>query len=388
MGLFPDSVIARSIELYTARISAKSKAIYWIIITGILLGLMCLPFISVDISVQARGLFQADIEKQTVSASVHGRVIYSGIQTGDKLEQGDTIIVMDSEGLRAQLRALETLANENERSIRDLEYLADKEIDITNVTRPALLTRRYAAEKASFIRQMKIQNQRYRNGKTEFIRDSVLFEQNVISAADYENSLNRYILEKQNTDQLRLAQLSQWQNDLTNRYADDRKLRAEIGIKLEEISYRTVVSPVRGTIIHSEDIQRGSFVAAGQKIAEISPESQIIAVFYVAPSDIGFINRGQRVRLQVDAYNYHQWGMLDGRITEISDDLIYDNVSAYFRIKCAPDRPFLSLKNGVTSEVTKGMTFTARVMITRRTLFDLLFDKADKWFNPYTGRNQ
>lgn len=388
MRLFPDSVIVRSIELYTARISARSKAIYWMIITGIILALLCLPFIKVDISVQARGLFQADIEKQILSAPVHGRVIYSGIQTGDKVEPGDTIIIMDTEVLNAQLHALEILAIENDRSIHDLEFLANEEFAFIDIPSHSILTRRYNAEKDSYKRQLKIQNQKYRNVKAEFSRDSILFQQNVISAADYEYSMNRYNLEKQNTDQLRLFQLSQWQNDLTDRYAESRRLKAEIDIKLEEIGYRTVVSPVRGTIIHSEDVQQGSFIAAGQKIAEISPESQVVAVFYVEPSDIGFINTGQTVRMQVDAYNYHQWGMLEGKITEISDDLIYDNVSAHFRIKCTPDKPFLSLKNGVTSEVIKGMTFTARVMVTQRTLFDLLFDKADKWFNPYTGKNQ
>jgi len=30
------------------------------------------------------------------------------------------------------------------------------------------------------------------------------------------------------------------------------------------------------------------------------------------------------------------------------------------------------------------MSFNARIVVIRRSLFHLLFDKADKWFNPYT----
>jgi hypothetical protein len=77
--------------------------------------------------------------------------------------------------------------------------------------------------------------------------------------------------------------------------------------------------------------------------------------------------------------------MLDGSIIDISDDMIVENGStAYFRIKCRPDKTSLSLKNGQTASVKKGMSLNARIVVTRRSLFNLLFDKTDKWFNPYS----
>jgi membrane fusion protein, peptide pheromone/bacteriocin exporter len=388
MKLFPDSVLNNSIQVYTAGISVKTRIIYWIVILSMVTGLICLPLISVDISVQARGLFQAEIEKQIINAPVNGRVAYAGIQTGNKVDAGDTIFIMDAKGLMAQFQALESIFNENSRSVRDLEILTLENGIYSETSGHALHTSRYISELASFKRKLEIQNHKYQNSKTEYRRSALLFKQNVISAADYENSLIGYKLEGENLEQIKLIQLAQWQNDLAFRNDEAGKLKAEMDINTEEIRYRIVVSPVSGTIIQSADIQKGSFIAAGQKIAEISPSSDLVAVFFVSPADIGFIKKGQRVRLQVDAYNYHQWGMLEGEILEISDDLISDNATAYFRIKCRPEKSYLSLRNGVTSEIMKGMTFTARIMVTRRSLLNLLFDKADKWFNPYTGNNQ
>ncbi len=77
--------------------------------------------------------------------------------------------------------------------------------------------------------------------------------------------------------------------------------------------------------------------------------------------------------------------MLQGSIIDISDDMIIeDGSSAYFRIKCKPATTFLSLKNGHKANVKKGMSVNTRIVVIKRSLYNLLFDKADKWFNPYT----
>ncbi|MGF1587039.1 MAG: HlyD family secretion protein [Bacteroidales bacterium] len=388
MELLPDSVIHNSIEVYSSRISRKSRVIYLIIIVSLIATLASLPLISVDISVQARGLFQADIEKQDITAPVNGRVAFTNIHTGNTVVAGETIFTMDAGGLEAQLSALESIHNEHMRSIYDLENLTGSNHQIATSNIHDLLTPRYISELESYWRQIEMQIQIFQSSEIEYRRDSVLFMQNVISKADYERTFHRYNLDKEKIQQIKLTQQAKWQYDLATRYDEKRRLKAEMDYKKEEIGYRLVMSPVAGTIIQSSDIQTGSFIAAGQKIAEISPESELVAIFFVNSSDIGFIEKGQTVRLQVDAYNYHQWGMLEGKISEISDDIISDNSSAFFRIKCKPEKAFLQLRNGVTSEVSKGMTFTARVMVTRRSLFELLFDKADKWFNPYSGKNQ
>jgi HlyD family secretion protein len=64
--------------------------------------------------------------------------------------------------------------------------------------------------------------------------------------------------------------------------------------------------------------------------------------------------------------------------------IVEDGSVAYFRVKCKPEKTFLSLKNGYKAEIKKGMSLSTRILVIRRSLYHLLFDKADKWFNPYT----
>jgi HlyD family secretion protein len=109
-----------------------------------------------------------------------------------------------------------------------------------------------------------------------------------------------------------------------------------------------------------------------------------VATCYLKPDDIGLIHTGQKVRLQVDAFNYNEWGFLNAEIIDISDDMIVeDGSTAYFRIRCMPEQTSLFLRNGTEAQIKKGMSFNSRIFVTRRSLFNLLFDKADKWMNPY-----
>ena len=80
MDLIPYSLTSLCLESYFIRITSGSRIIYWIIIGMIITGIALLPFIYVDVSVQARGYFQSDIEKQVVYTPFQGRVVFTSIQ--------------------------------------------------------------------------------------------------------------------------------------------------------------------------------------------------------------------------------------------------------------------------------------------------------------------
>jgi HlyD family secretion protein len=58
------------------------------------------------------------------------------------------------------------------------------------------------------------------------------------------------------------------------------------------------------------------------------------------------------------------------------------NEQPVFRVRCSLDTKFLQLKNGYKGDLKKGMTLTGRFYLTDRSLWQLLFDKVDKWVNP------
>jgi HlyD family secretion protein len=385
MDLIPFSISESSLETYLVKITTRSRIIYWIITGMILIGIAILPFVYVDVSVQARGYFQSDLEKQVVYTPIQGKIIYASIRNGETVKKGDTLLIIDTETIRAQHASLLQRIAENDSSMLDLGKLTKISSIEKQSFQARLITQRYKAEFANLRNQQTIQFQKYEKKKTEHRRNELLYHQQIIPDIEYENSLYSLNSEKDNLNQLLFSQKSLWQNDLTLRRNESVTLLADLKQCSESLTNRIILAPTGGDIIQSSDLQTGSIVSPGQKIAEISPEGELIATCFVKPADIGLIHEKQKVKIQVDAFNFNEWGMLQGEIFDISDDMIVENGSvAYFRIKCKPEKTFLSLKNGYKADIKKGMSLNTRILVIRRSLYHLLFDKADKWFNPYT----
>ncbi len=389
MEMIPSSLTEYTLENYLIRITPKSRIIYWIIIFFISADLIILPFIYVDIVVQARGYFQSEIEKQTVYSPFQGKITYTSVRNGIEIEKGDTLFIIDSETIKAQKNALQKKILENSMAIADLEKLTMIDRNNIQLDTDNFGTKRYYSEFAKMKNSLAIQFQKYQKSSADHRRNEILHNQNIIADADFETSRYIFKSDEENLNQVLVLHKNQWQDDLMERKNDAIEMQADLQSYLEQINNRVVVAPVHGEIIRSSDIQPGAIVAVNQMIAEISPAGDLIATCFIKPGDIGLIHPDQKVKIQIDALNHNEWGLLDATIIDISDDMIVeDGANAYFRIKCKPGKTYLSLKNGICAEIKKGMSFNARIIVTRRTLFNLLFDKAEKWFNPYNKNDE
>jgi HlyD family secretion protein len=47
-----------------------------------------------------------------------------------------------------------------------------------------------------------------------------------------------------------------------------------------------------------------------------------------------------------------------------------------------PDRDYLKAREGLRGSLKKGMTVTARFFVARRSLWELLYESLDNFFNP------
>ena len=84
----------------------------------------------------------------------------------------------------------------------------------------------------------------------------------------------------------------------------------------------------------------------------------------------------------MDAFNAREWGIVPGKIYEISSDFLMLENQPVYRAKCMLEQNSLQLGNGYSAELKKGMTFQARCLVARRTLLQLLSDKTNNWLNP------
>jgi HlyD family secretion protein len=128
-------------------------------------------------------------------------------------------------------------------------------------------------------------------------------------------------------------------------------------------------------------------VGAGQALGAVSPDDALLVEAHVLSRDAGLVTLGQAVRLQVDAYAYTWWGTLEGTVTAIGgDSLVSDRAPPGFKVLIRPAATALVLRNGTRAELRKGLTVSARFLVARRSVLQLLYDEAGAWLNPQDRR--
>jgi HlyD family secretion protein len=380
LKIFPDSIINNSTEKIIADYRKKTNAIYLTVLFFILAAIVALFFIKIQIGVSASGIIKPKGERNLLTAPITGKLILINLYENASVKKDDTLFIVESPTITAQLPALTKRKGELTDMISDLQKLVSTQrINIASLA-SSIYTQSYYFYKA----QLADHQHKEQVAQTNYSRQKKLYLNKVIPLSEFEQAT----ADKNNVELARKSFQNsikaQWQSEL-NGFKNELR---EVNAKIDQINIQhdeTVVkAPMSGTVQSIEKVANGMFVHSGQQIAEISPDGQLVAECYISTKDIGFINVGQRARIQVDAFNYNDWGVLEGSVMEIFDDVVLtDNTQPpYYRIYCALDNVFLVLNAGHTGYIKKGMSVNAHFIVTERTLFQLIYDKVDDWLNP------
>ncbi|MDD4971358.1 MAG: HlyD family efflux transporter periplasmic adaptor subunit [Paludibacter sp.] len=373
--LFPPEIIENTVECYHAWISTRSKAIYGLLLAMILLVFVSLPLVYVDISSQSRGVIRSPSENTTIQSALYGEVISYCMQENKTVSAGDTLLVLNSDKLTEQVRLAESKIQENKTFITDIENLLDKKQSLVNSPKYRSEYNRYRSKTSEL--QVSVNYL-----KKELETDKTLSNQKVISNYEYLQTKNNY---DKAVEQLKTAQqeyLNTWQSEQTSLRTQNTELESNIKQIDKEKRQYLILAPMSGTLIQVAGFQSGNFITPGQNLAYISTNNVLLAECYISPSDIGYVHKNQQVTFQFDAFNYREWGMVQGKVSQVLHDVVLIDQKPMFRVRCILDKKSLQLKNGYQGNIQKGLTFTARFQLNRRSLWQLLFDKADNWLNP------
>jgi len=340
--------------------------------------LVALPLISVDVTVQNPGMVRPVSERTEVKASVSEWVDSVYVREGSHLQQGDTILRLRTDNLLARQMLLRQKMGDLNRQLSDLEQL-------TNGNIPGRFASGMRMQENAYYTKRKNELETFlEKARNEYTRNKQLYEKEVISQDEYEQYM--FALRKVENEYLSLVnnQLSVWQTDKNNLMMNRAELQSSLEQLQKEYEMHYVTSPVSGTLEQFSGIYKGNSVSADQTLGVVSPDSTLYAEVYVAPRNIGYLNKGMPVNVQVESFNYNEWGTIDGIVREISSDFYFDDnaQSSYYKVKCELSSDYLSLKNGRRGQLKKGMTVYAHFILTRRSLFDLLYQKVDHWINP------
>ena len=353
----------------------KSFSIYLIILLAVITVLGLLPVIKVDISSQSRGIIRSKTDNVPVSTMVNGRINWICLKNNAFVKKGDTLLKISKENLESDKRTQDTLSHSVSSLLKDISNLLQNQTNHLETSTAREDLSKFQSEKNEL--QSKIAQ-----AQINYDRSKILYNKEIIAKADFEKPEYELRLARQALQSFISQQKATWENqkrDLEDRLKNLNGAVAKINV---ESNNYLVLAPISGTIENFSGIQKGSFINASQSIATISSADHLIVESNVSPNDIGLIKKNQKVKFQLDAFNYNQWGFLEGKVIDIDHNISMQGDQAFFKVRCSLNSKTLSLKSGYKTGVSKGMTLTTRYIITRRSLFELLFDKIDDWLNP------
>lgn len=159
-------------------------------------------------------------------------------------------------------------------------------------------------------------------------------------------------------------------------------LKTNLEIQTISVEQQTIVSPVDG-IVKTLDINTvGGVLTMGQVVATVVPDdSQMMVEVDVLNQDIGCIQTGQSVVMKLDAFNFQEYGKLEGTIAFVGPDAVFDESRGWvYKVKIAIDDAAF-VENNPEIQIGVGMECTTEIKVGERKIIEFFMEPIVEHFD-------
>lgn len=373
--LFPVEVVQNSVHTWLPKVQVRTQVIYVTVLLAVLITILALPFIKVDVSVKAPGLVRPVTEKNELRAMVAGTIEEVLVRDGEAVKKGQVLMRLQEDVSKGRLIQASYELSQREAYIHDLTILA---AGGGGGLQSALYRQQYQKFQATLAEQAATLK-KLRNDLDIY---STLYADKVVAQKELHDKKFEYERVQAVYNSTVQQQRSAWQEELGQFRMESGRLQADTKALEKEQEWNLIKAPVSGTLQQFSGRYAGGTVQNGEVLGVISPDSNLVAECYVSPRDIAYLKAGMPARFQVEAFNYNEWGLVQGKVLSVDNDFTMMDNQPVFKVRCAFASPAVETAHGVKGQLKKGMTLQARFILTKRSLFQLLYDKADDWINP------
>jgi HlyD family secretion protein len=380
-NLFPTETLHDSTYTWLPAVKVKTQLVYTASLLALAITFAALPLIKVDVSANSTGLVRPIAEKNELRSLVSGTIEEIMVSEGQHVEKGQLLVRLQQDLNNTKLSQTTFELRQREQYIHDLNLLT-AHTETGAVPMKHLSSPLYQQQYSRYRHALAEQQTTLDRAKTDYEMNKALYDGQVISKKEWLDK--KYAYEKASLEYRTIIeqQHSSWADDLSRYQVESGRLSTDSRQYEKEKEWNLIRAPISGTLQQFNGKYAGGALQPGELLGVISPDASLVAECYLSPRDIGYVKAGMPVKFQVDAFNYNEWGLLEGKVIAIDNDFTLSGNQPVFKVKCAFTTTSLTLRNGVKGQLKKGMSLRARFMLTRRSLFQLLFDKADDWINP------
>lgn len=162
---------------------------------------------------------------------------------------------------------------------------------------------------------------------------------------------------------------------LLTELAEKRQHRHYLEAKIKKAQFlsqrQQIRSPVKGYVAQLFVHTIGGVVSPAEKLAHIIPADSSLVIKALIPNkDIGFVSEGMDASVKVDAFNFQKYGILDGKVRQVSKDSIEDeHLGLVYEAYIDPQKTCLMVE-GVATPITTGMSVSAEIKVGKRRIIE------------------
>jgi membrane fusion protein len=358
-----------------------------LIFVSIFLAFMLSVLISVDRTIDVRGEIISASGTSLVYAGASGYLRQFLRQTGDSVNKGDVLGVIETQG---------AFREERFRLMRDIDQQLSALDDMSNLRSivlpqnlftqgtkgdAELLEIMASCERAKkvFVSQQNRINKEIPKELSPLLNQKQRIESKIsILKKENQNQQLDSVIEglietkeqiENRIQSLRNTESQQLKSSHSELVANLKVAKAKLQSKTQS---DTLIAPIDGTIAkvnHTVD----SFVNMRDEIFGIIPrDAKLIAKISVHSKDIAKVRYGQKVYYKVEAFPYERYGVFEGKV--FSRELLKNDVDTFLiRGSISKTESMNELEEEII--LMSGMTFSAKIVKDRRRVIGIIFDK-------------
>jgi multidrug resistance efflux pump len=357
--------------------SRALRSTYYTIVAVLLAALVWAYFSVVDISVHAQGVVRPTSGVHPVQSTITAVIRELRVQENSRVEKGDTLAILDVPASEERMHLHKERTSRLQQELADIRALAELSA-AHRFTFPV-----YARERDVALSEKALREKELAAAEARLKRTSDLFAKTFASREEYENA-------RLQAEQKAQA-LEQWRQSHRRSALDREKqvvtslLEQESALKELTLSHRNTVlcAPQSGIVTNLSVRAANVVLTPSQNLCTIAPEEEQCVEFTIPARDVGFVREGLKVRYQIEALPFQEWGTAQGNVQLVGKDLLLSGDTkqqAGFKVVgTIGNRSLESKRQGQQAAITLGMTCRASIVVAQKRMITMLWDKGVKY---------
>ena len=331
---------------------------------------------------RAQGIVIATAKKQEIQSANDGVIEKVFVIEGETVKKGQVIAKLDEaqfqasyEGVRSKVASLEATLSRLQAEIYD------KKLEFSKLS-------------SSYTEFISAQEALYKRRKSA-LKDELQVLRSSLKLANDELELNQPLVKTGDIGAIELIKLQRQVADIKgkivnrkNKYFQElqkelAETEAELSIQRQELANKEVTlnrseirSPMDAIVNNILLTTQGAKVRAGDVIMELVPIDELVMEAKLSPSEISFVNAGQKASVKLDTYDFTIYGGFDGEVAHVSSDTLVEQTNKgeelYFRVLISLKGTKITSKVGKKVVISPGMTGEIDIITGERTVLNYL----------------